>query len=155
VAGEIKVRFPGSFKRTDEDIAGAAVYALEWNVSVPHDRVKVSVQDGRLTLSGQVDWWYQKDAAIDAVQKLMGVVGVNNYITVKPVAKPLNVKAKIEGAFQRNAMLDARRIRVETRGSKILLSGSVRTWGERQEAQSIACAAPGVSEVENKITISP
>jgi osmotically-inducible protein OsmY len=155
VAGEIKVRFPGSFKRTDEDIAGAAAYTLEWNVSVPHDRVKVNVQDGWLTLSGEVDWWYQKDAAIDAVQKLMGLVGVNNYITVKPVAKPLDVKAKIEGAFQRNAMLDARRITVETRGSKILLSGSVRTWGERQEAQSIACAAPGVSDVENKITISP
>ena len=155
VAGEINVRFPGSFRRTDEDIAGAAVYGLEWNVSVPHDRVKVSVQDGWLTLSGEVDWWYQKDAAIDAVQKLMGVLGVNNHITVKPVAKPLDVKAKIESAFQRNAMLNARRITVETRGSKILLIGSVRIWGERQEAQSIACAAPGVSEVENKITISP
>lgn len=155
VAGEIKVRFPGSFMRTDEDIAGAAVYILEWNVSVPHDRVKVNVQDGWVTLSGEVDWWYQMDAAMDAVQKLIGVVGVSNHITVKPVAKPPDMKAKIEGAFQRNAMLDARRVTVETRGSRILLSGSVRTWAERQEVESIACAAPGVSEVENKITISP
>ncbi len=155
VAGEIKVRFPGSLTRTDEDIAGAAVYVLDWDVSVPHDRIEVSVQDGWLTLRGEVDWWYQKDGARDAVQKLIGVVGLTNYITVKPVAKPLDIKAKTEDAFQRNAMLDARRITVETRGSRILLSGSVRTWAEKQEAESIACAAPGVSEVVSKITISP
>ena len=81
VAEEIQVRLPGSLKRSDEDIARAAANALEWNVAVPHDRIKVQVQDGVVTLSGEVDWWYQKDAAEDAVRKLMGVVLVSNHIT--------------------------------------------------------------------------
>jgi osmotically-inducible protein OsmY len=155
VAEEIQVRLPGSLKRSDEDIAGAVANVLEWNVLVPYDRVKVQVQDGLVTLSGEVDWWYQKNAAEEAVRYLMGVVLFNNQITVKPPVKPLDVKDKIESAFRRNALLDSRRVTVETRGSKILLSGSVRNWAERAEAQWTAWAAPGVSEVENNIIIIP
>lgn len=155
MAQEIKVRLPSSFERPDEDIAHAVANALEWNMSVPHDRIKAKVQDGWVTLSGDVDWRYQKDATEDAVCCLMGVVGVSNQITVKPSIKPLDVKAKIESAFQRNAMLDARRITVETRGDKVILRGSVRSWAEREQAQVAACAAPGVCEVENNIIISP
>ena len=155
VAEEIQVRLPGSLKRSDEDIAGMVSNVLEWNVLVPHARVKVLVQDGVVTLSGEVDWGYQKFAAEEVVHHLMGVVWLNNQITVKPVIKPLDVKAKIESAFQRNALLDSRRIKVETRGGKVILSGSVRSWGERAEAQWVAWAAPGVSEVENDIIISP
>ncbi|MFC1969584.1 BON domain-containing protein [Chloroflexota bacterium] len=155
MAEEIQVRLAGFLKRSDEDIAGAVANVLEWNVLVPHDRVKVKVQDGLVTLSGDVDWGYQKFAAEEAVRYLMGVVWFSNQITVKPTVKPQNIKDKIVSAFKRNALLDSRRIKIETSGSKVILSGSVRSWGDRAEAQWAAWAAPGVSEVENNIIISP
>jgi osmotically-inducible protein OsmY len=155
VAEEIQVRLPGALKRSDEDIAGMVANVLEWNVLVPHDHVKVQVQDGGVTLSGEVDLGYQKYAAEEAVRYLMGVVWLSNKITVKPKVKPLDIKAKIESAFQRNALVDSKRIKIETRGGKVILNGSVRSWGERAEAQWVAWAAPGVSEVENNIKIIP
>ena len=155
VVQEIKVRLPGSLQRSDEDIAKAAANALAWTASVPHDRIKVKVQNGWITLSGQVDWRYQRDAAEDAVCNLMGVVGVSNQITVKPSPKLTEIKTKIESAFQRNALLDARRIAVQVRGDKVILGGSVRSYAEKKEAEQAACAAPGICEVENNITVSP
>ena len=154
---EIQVRLPRSLKRPDENIARAASNALEWDVSVPRDRVKAQVQNGLLTLSGEVDWWYQKSAAENAVRHLMGVVSVSNGITIKPESKPLDVdiRENIECAFQRNAVLDARRITVETRGSKVILRGSVRSRLEKEQVQWAVWAAPGVSEVESHITINP
>ena len=154
---EIQVRLPSSLKRPDENIARAASNALEWDVSVPHDRVKVQVLKGLVTLTGEVDWWYQKNAAENAVRHLMGVVSVSNGIAIKPESKPLDVdvKEKIESAFQRNAVLDARRITVETHGSKVILRGSVHSWLKREQVQWAAWAAPGVSEVESHITIAP
>jgi osmotically-inducible protein OsmY len=155
VAEKIRVRLPGSLKRADEEIARAASDALDWNVAVPYDRVEVQVQDGVVSLSGEVDWWYQKDAAEDVVRKLVGVVLVSNRITIKPAVKPQDVKDKIESAFQRNALLDARRVTVETRGGKVILRGSVRNWAEREQVERAAWAAPGVSEVESHIMFSP
>jgi osmotically-inducible protein OsmY len=155
VAEEIQVRLPGSFKRSDEDIARAASNDLQWNVSVPYDRIKIQVEEGLVNLSGEVDWWYQKDAAEDAVRKLVGVVLVSNHITIKPAVKPQDVKDKIESAFQRNALLDSRRVTVETHGGKVILRGSVRNWAERDQVVWAAWAAPGVSEVESHITFSP
>ena len=155
VAEEIEVRLPGSLKRSDGEIALAVVNNLEWNVAVPHDRIKVQVQDGQVDLSGEVDWFYQKDAAEDAVRRLVGVVVISNRITIKPSVKPQDVKDKIESALQRNALLDARRITVETQGNKIILRGNVHNWAEQEQVERAAWAAPGVSEVESHITFIP
>ena len=154
VANELEVRLPGSSERTDEDIAQAAVDTLRWSVLVPQDRIKVKVSKGWITLEGKVDWQYQKSAAEKAVRKLYGVLGVSNLIEVKPQVSKAEVKTSIEAALKRLAEVDANRIRVDTEDGKVVLSGSVRSWFEREEAERAAWAAPGVRSVEDRIAIA-
>jgi osmotically-inducible protein OsmY len=154
VANELEVRLPGSSERTDEDIAQAAVDTLRWSVLVPQDRIKVKVSKGWITLEGNVDWQYQKSAAEKAVRKLYGVLGVSNLIEVKPQVSKAEVKTSIEAALKRLAEVDANRIRVDTEDGKVVLSGSVRSWFEREEAERAAWAAPGVRSVEDRIAIA-
>ena len=154
VANDLEVKLATSFERDDVDIARSAVSALEWNVSVPKDRVKVTVTTGWVTLDGSVDWYYQKRAAEDAVFLLAGVRGVSNNINVATKqVHAADVKGKIEAALKRNAEIDSKKIIVQAGDGKVTLSGTVRSWVERQDAVNAAWSAPGVKNVVDQIRI--
>jgi osmotically-inducible protein OsmY len=156
VTDEIVVKLPGDTERTDADIARAAVNALDWNVSVPRNRVKVIVEHGRITLEGELRFHYEKIAAERAVRHLIGVTGVSNLISVKPPKVSAgDIKHRIEQALERAAEVDAGKISVEAAEGKVILSGTVKSWAERDEAEWAAWAAPGVSRVENDLRITP
>lgn len=155
VANDLEVKLPSTSQRADPDIARAAVDALKWNVLVPHDRIKVTVEDGWITLQGDAEWYFQREEAERAVRKLTGIKGVTNLILVKAQPTPSDVKTKIKEALERGAEFDAERITVDIDGHKAVLKGTVRSFAERRDAERAARNAPGVTEVENLIAVDP
>ena len=155
VVCDLKVKLPSGQHRSDEEIASAAANAIAWNTLLPKEKIRVWVDNGRVTLEGVVDWQYQRKSADQCVRYLAGVKDVNNHIVVTPGADRIAVRTKIEAALLRHAQLDANSIRVEVRGDRVILSGTVQSWAEREEAERAAWGSPGVCDVENLLIVNP
>lgn len=153
VVEEIKVRFGGETPPRDEDLAQRAVQMLDWSATVPKGAVQVKVQNGWVTLTGRVDWQYQKEEAYRSIKRLAGVAGILNTIEVAPKASVPDVRAKILAALKRNAELEADAIKVTVKDAKVVLEGKVNAWHERRLAENAAWSAPGVRAVEDHLTL--
>lgn len=153
IADELIVRVPSALGRSDVDIAHAVAQALEWDVQVPDGKVKARVDKGWVWLDGEVDWEFQRGAAERAVRYLTGVTGVSNRIHIRKLSFAPDVKQRIEGALKRVAAVDAARINVEAHDGKVVLRGKVHSWSARTDAERAAWSAPGVSAVEDEITV--
>lgn len=154
IANELEVKIPGDSIRDDADIVAAALHALKWHTLVPEDKIKVKVTKGWITLDGELEWNYQKQCAVSAVEHLLGVKGVTNMFTLKASVKPTEVKKNIRAAFLRNAEIDANSIQVDTTDSKVTLHGQVRSFSGKRAAEAAAWGAPGVHVVENDLIVS-
>ena len=153
VAEDIKVHY--SFSKVDDtDIAQKALQTLSWDIEVPDERVKVEVEDGWVTLTGTVNWNYQRNAAEADVRKLKGVVGVINNISINPTVQASDAREKIKAALKRNAAVEADNISIAIEGGKVTLSGEVNSWGEDDIVRSTAWAAPGVTEVVDNLVVA-
>ncbi|MBT2188358.1 BON domain-containing protein [Sphingobium nicotianae] len=154
IAEEIKVRFASQPKTADHEIAKRILDLFSWNVFVPADRITVKVEHGWVTLTGTVDWFYQRNEARKAAGRISGVVGINDLIKVSEMPMAHDIKDRIVAAFKRQANLDAKSVTVVTDGGTVKLGGSVKAWNERRIAERAAWSAPGVSRVEDNIVVS-
>jgi osmotically-inducible protein OsmY len=154
VVEKIEVRLPGAAKRGDEDLAKAIVNQFKWNVQVPEESVKASVEEGWVELTGQVEWDFQRTAAEKCIKGLTGIKGVANNVRIKSKnIQPETIKHKIEEALKREAEREARRISINVRGSTVTLAGNVRSFAEMEDARLAAWSAPGVTKVENNLHV--
>lgn len=153
VAEDIVVKFASDSKKTDAQIAEAVLNALKWNSSVPEDKLKVKVEDGWVTLDGEVEWDYQRKSANSAVNNLLGVVGISNNIRLATKVTPGDIKRKISAAFQRSATVDSEKITISVDGDKVTLTGKVRSYAESKDAETAAWMAAGINKVDNRLTI--
>lgn len=153
IALEIDVVPEGSHKRSDTEIATAVEHALGWNSSVPKDQIHVMVEKGWVTLSGEIDWDFQRRSIERMIRPLKGVVGITNNISIKSLPVPDNLSSRIQEALTRQATREARRIEILIDGSVVTLRGHVHSWAERNAAEGATWSAPGVSRVDNQLTI--
>ncbi len=153
VANDLEVTLDATAKRSDGEIAAAAVQALQSNVAVPAEHIKVVVHNGWITLEGKVGKWYQKKAAEQAVRHLWGVLGFTNDIEIRPTAQLGDVKGRIRSSFKRHADLDADKVKVELTDDGVILTGEVSSWQERENAEVAAWSAQGVSRVQNMLSV--
>jgi osmotically-inducible protein OsmY len=153
VANDIEVRISADDEVSDPELARNAVAAIRFQLPLAPESVKAVVKDGRIILEGEVPWNFQRDAVERAVRNLKGVVSVGNLVRVAPRVAPSRIKHNIEEAFRRSAEVDAGHIMVNADGGEVVLSGTVRSWAERDEAQQTAWAAPGVTRVTNNIMV--
>jgi osmotically-inducible protein OsmY len=153
VAEDIDVKLSASGKKNDTELAETVLNALKWHSAVQEDKIKVKVEDGWVTLDGQVEWEFQRNSAATMVEDLLGVVGISNNIKVMPNLSVGEIKRKISDAFHRSATVDSEKIHIEVDGSKVVLSGKVHSYAEKRDAERAAWLAPGVNWVENKLEI--
>lgn len=153
VAEDIVINLAFNHQKTDSELAQAVVDALKWNVLVPHEKVKVRVENGWVTTEGMVEWAYEKKAVEKAISGITGLKGLSNLVKIIPKVNPEDVRKKITAAFQRSASIDADTIQIDHFGNRVVLSGKVRSYSERREAERAAWNVPGVSEVENNIEV--
>jgi osmotically-inducible protein OsmY len=153
VAEDIQVGSSPNYNKTDTEIAEAVLNTLKWHAAVMEDRIRIKVEKGFVTLEGEVEWEYQRTAAKSAIENLAGIKMIYNFISVKPRVTVPDLKSKINAALHRSAQIDANGIKVEISGNKVILSGTVHSIQEKEDADAAAWMAPGVSSVENRIAI--
>ena len=154
IAEELEVRHPGDKKISDDEIAQRALKIISWDTMIPENNVQVKVENGRVTLSGQVEWYYEKHAAEYAVRRLHGFKGICNLLTIQPRAQVSDIKNRIENSLKRRAQIEANNIHVTVVGNKVTLDGSVKAWAERYAAENAAWATPGVYMVNNRLDVA-
>ena len=153
IAEEIQVGISSSSRRTDTEIAEAILNALKWHSAVNENKIKIKVEDGVVTLNGEVEWDYQRRAAKKAIENLTGIRAIYNFISVTTTATPIDIKKKISDFFHRSATIDSDRVTVEIAGNKVILRGTVQSIKEKEDAELAAWSAPGIIEVDNRLEV--